>query len=155
MSPTPEEQLRKLGFELPAAPKPVGAYVAAIRVGSLAVTSGQLPWKGDKLAYTGKLGSEVSVEQGYEAAKLAALNGLAQLKALVGDLGKVRQIVKLDGFVHAGPGFRQHPKVLDGASDLINAVFGDCGRHTRTALGINEMPLDSPVQLVLWAEVDE
>lgn len=154
MSQTPEEQLRKLGLELPAAPKPVGAYVAAIRAGNLAITSGQLPWKGNQLAYAGKLGSEVTVEQGYEAAKLAALNAIAQLKALVGDLDKVRQIVKLDGFVHSGPGFRQHPKVLDGASDLINAVFGERGRHTRTALGINEMPLDSPVQLVLWAEVD-
>jgi enamine deaminase RidA (YjgF/YER057c/UK114 family) len=149
-----EDQLRRLGIELPPAPKPVGAYVAVIRTGNLVLTSGQLPWKGAKLLYTGKLGNELSVEQGYEAARQCAINALAQLQSALGALDKVRRIVRVEGYVHCGTGFRQHPQVLDGASDLFNQVFGEKGRHTRTALGIHEMPLDSPVQLVVWAEVE-
>jgi enamine deaminase RidA (YjgF/YER057c/UK114 family) len=149
-----ERQLKKLGIELPPAPKPVGAYVTVIRTGNLVITSGQLPWKGDRLAYTGKLGMDLTVEQGYEAARLAGLNAIAQLKSILGDLDKVGQILRLEGFVHCGPGFRQHPQVLNGASELLNAVFGEKGRHTRTAVGIHEMPLDSPVQLIVWAEVE-
>ena len=149
-----ESQLRRLGIKLPPAPKPVGAYVTVIRTGNLVVTSGQLPWEGDKLLYTGKLGIELSVEQGYEAARQCAINVLAQLQSALGDLDRVRQIVRVEGYVHCGPGFLQHPQVLNGASDLFNQVFGEKGRHTRTALGIQEMPLDSPVQLIVWAEVD-
>jgi enamine deaminase RidA (YjgF/YER057c/UK114 family) len=149
-----EDRLRRLGITLPPAPKAVGAYVTVARTGNLLVTSGQLPWKGDKLLYAGKLGTELSVEQGYEAARQCALNALAQLQAALGSLDPVRSILRVEGYVHCGPGFRQHPKVLDGASDLFNEVFGDKGRHTRTALGIHEMPLDAPVQLVVWAEVE-
>jgi enamine deaminase RidA (YjgF/YER057c/UK114 family) len=149
-----ENQLRKLGLELPPAPKPVGGYVTVIRTGNLVITAGQLPWKDGKLLHAGKLGVELNVEQGYEAARMSALNALAQFKQILGSLDKIRQIVRLEGNVHCGPGFRDHPKVLDGASDLLNAVFGERGRHIRTALGINEMPLNSPVQLVVWAEVE-
>ena len=146
--------LRRLGIELPAAPAAVGAYVPAIRAGNLAITSGQLPFKDGQLAWTGKLGSDLTVEQGYEAARLCAINALAQLQALLSDLEKVRHVIRLEGYVHCGPGFSQHPQVLNGASELMNAVFGERGRHTRTALGINEMPLNAPVQLVVWAEVE-
>jgi enamine deaminase RidA (YjgF/YER057c/UK114 family) len=149
-----QSRLRKLGIELPPAPKPVGAYVAVLRTGNLVVTSGQLPWKGDRLLCTGKLGTELSVEMGYQAARQCAINALAQLQSALGDLDTVRRIVRVEGYVHSGPGFREHPKVLDGASDLFNQVFDEKGRHTRTALGINEMPLDAPVQLVVWAEVE-
>lgn len=149
-----QEQLRRLGIDLPPAPKPVGAYVAAMRTGNLVVTSGQLPWQGNKLLYTGKLGSELSIEQGYEAARLCAINALAQIQSVLGDLDKVRRIVRIEGYVQCGPAFHQHPQVLDGASDLFNQVLGEKGRHTRTALGSHEMPLDSPVQLVVWAEVE-
>jgi enamine deaminase RidA (YjgF/YER057c/UK114 family) len=148
-----ERRLQEFGIVLPAAPPPVGAYVAAVRTGNLIVTSGQLPFQDGKLIYTGRLGVELTVEQGYQAARLCAINALAQIKALVGDLDNVRQIVRLEGYVHCGPDFRQHPQVLNGASDLINQIFGDRGRHTRTALGIHAMPLDAAVQLVLWAEV--
>jgi enamine deaminase RidA (YjgF/YER057c/UK114 family) len=151
---TVETALRKLGLELPPAPAAVGAYVTVIRTGNLVITSGQLPWKGDRLAYTGKLGVELTLEQGYDAAKIAGLNAIAQLKSVLGNLDKVRRILRLEGYVHCGPGFRQHPQVLNGASELLNAVFGEKGRHTRTAVGIHEMPLDSPVQLVVWAEVE-
>ena len=149
-----EKKLEALGLTLPAAPAAVGAYVTFVRTGNLVVTSGQLPWQGDRLLCTGKLGTDLTVEQGQAAARVAALNALAQLKAAVGDLDRVRQIVRLEGYVHCGPGFRQHPQVLNGASELLTAVFGERGRHTRTALGIHEMPLDAPVQLVLWAEVE-
>jgi enamine deaminase RidA (YjgF/YER057c/UK114 family) len=147
-------QLRALGIELPPAPKPVGAYVSVIRTGNLVITSGQLPWQGERLAYTGKLGSQLSVEQGYEAARLCAINAIAQLEAELSDLARVRRIVRVEGYVHCAAGFREHPRVLDGASELLLAVFGDKGRHTRTALGIHEMPLDSPIQLIVWAEAD-
>ena len=149
-----ESQLRKLGIELPAAPAAVGAYVTVVRTGNLVVTSGQLPWQGDRLLCTGKLGTDLTVEQGHAAARVAALNALAQLKAAAGDLDRVRRVVRLEGYVHCGAGFRQHPQVFNGASELLNAVFGARGLHTRTALGIHEMPLDSPVQLIVWAEVE-
>ena len=148
-----EEKLRELGLTLPPAPAGVGAYVPWVRCGSLVFTSGQLPWREGKLACTGKLGAGVTVEQGYQAARICALNALAQLKAAAGDLGAIKQVVRLEGYVHAGPGFRDHPKVLDGASDLFNAVLGERGRHARTALGINEMPLDAAVQLCVIAEI--
>ncbi len=149
-----EQKLEALGLTLPAPPAAVGAYVPFVRTGNLVVTSGQLPWQGGRMLCTGKLGAGLTVEQGQAAARVAALNALAQLKAAAGDLDRVRQIVRLEGYVHCGTGFRQHPQVLDGASELLTAVFGDRGRHTRTALGIHEMPLDAPVQLVLWAEVE-
>ena len=148
-----EAKLRELGITLPPAPQAVGAYLPWVRTGNLVFTSGQLPWLDGKLAYTGKLGAELTVEQGYQAARICALNALAQLRAAAGDLDKVVRLVRLEGFVHSAPGFRDHPKVLNGASDLFNAVFGARGKHARTALGINEMPLNAAVQIALVAEV--
>ena len=136
-----------------AAPASVAAYVSVTRCANLVITSGQLPWVGDTLVHEGKLGSDLDDEQGYEAARVCAINAIAQLKKAVGDLDKIKQIVRVEGYVHCGPGYRGHPQVLNGASDLFNQVFGDSGQHTRTALGIHEMPLNSPVQLVVWAEV--
>ena len=149
-----ESRLEELGITLPAAPAAVAAYEPWVRAGSLVVTSGQLPWEGDRIAYRGKLGAELDEEQGYRAARLCAINAIAQLAAAVGDLDRVRRIVRLEGNVHAAPGFQGHPKVLNGASDLFNEVFGERGRHTRTALGTSEMPLDAAIQLSVWAEVD-
>lgn len=148
-----EARLRELGVTLPPAPQAVGAYLPWVRTGSLIFTSGQLPWLDGKLAFTGKLGAGLTVEQGYQAARVCALNALAQLRAAAGDLGKVVRLVRLEGFVHSAPGFHDHPKVLDGASDLFNEVFGPRGKHARTALGINEMPLNAAVQIALIAEV--
>ncbi len=151
---SPEERLTQLDITLPSAPAGVGSYIPWIRTGDHVVTSGQLPWKDGEIAYKGRLGEEISVEDGYSAARQCAINALAQLKEAVGELGKVRQIIRLDGFVHTAPGFRGHPQVLNGASELFNEVFGDRGRHTRLALGISEMPLDAAVQLCVWAEVE-
>src|SRR5271165_5280316 len=126
---TAAEKLRELGITLPPAPPGVGAYVTWIRTGNLIFTSGQLPWRDGKLVYTGKLGSDLTIAEGYQAARLSALNGLAQLQAAVGDLEKVQRIVRLEGYVHAAPGFHDHSQVLNGASELLLAVFGERGRH--------------------------
>ena len=153
-SKTAEERLEELGLVLP---KPAGAvanYVPWAIAGNMLYTSGQLPWIDGDLKFKGKIGKDLTAEQGYQACRLSTLNAIAQLKAELGDLSKVRRILRLEGFVHCGPGFREHPQVLNGASELLNAVFGDRGRHTRTAVGIHEMPMNSPVQLVVWAEVD-
>jgi enamine deaminase RidA (YjgF/YER057c/UK114 family) len=150
----PEEQLQLLGYELPLAPPAVGAYVPAVCFGNLVVTSGQLPFREGKLLVTGRVGETVTLEQAREAARQCALNALAQLKALLGDLNRIKRLVRLEGYVHCVPDYRAHPEVLNAASELLNAVFGPRGQHTRVALGIHAMPLDAPVQLVLWAEVE-
>lgn len=150
---TPEERLEELGITLPEPPGAVAAYVPWVRTNNLILTSGQLPWRDGELAYVGKLGAELSVDDGYQAARLCAINAIAQLKDATGDLSLIRLIVRLEGNVHSAPGFRDHPQVLNGASELINEVFGEAGRHTRTALGINEMPLGAAVQLSVFAEV--
>jgi len=151
---TPEERLAELGIVLPPPPPAVAAYVPWVRTGNLVVTSGQLPWRDGVMAYEGKLGAELSVEDGYQAARLAAINAIAQLRDAVGELSRVAQLVRLEGNVHCAAGFQSHPQVLNGASELLNDVFGGRGRHTRTALGTNEMPLNAAVLLVLWAEVE-
>ena len=149
-----EQRLRELGIDLPPAPAAVGSYVPVVRAGNLVVTSGQLPWQGDRLAYTGKLGGDLTLAQGNEAARICALNALAQVRAALGSLDKVRQVVRLEGYVQCAPGFRQQPQVLNGASEVLTQIFGERGRHTRVALGVHEMPLDAPVQLALWVEAE-
>ena len=150
-----ESKLEELGFVLPTAPAPVGAYVAAVRTGNLVVTSGQLPFVGKQIAFEGKLGAQLHEQDGWNAARLCAVNALAQIKACVGGLEKIRRIVRVEGYVHSAPNFRGQPHVLNGASELLVELFGDAGRHTRIALGVAEMPLNAAVQLALWAEVGE
>ncbi len=139
MSSSVENRLKQLGLKLPEPPKAVGAYVGVARVGNLLVTSGQLPWVGDRLIHAGRVGAELTVEQGYEAARICALNALAQLDTELASLDHIKQLLRLEGYVHCAPGFRDHPKVLNGASDLLNQVFGEKGRHTRTAVGIADI----------------
>lgn len=145
--------LQKAGITIPAVPQPAGAYVGAIRTGNLVVTSGQLPWVDGALLHVGRIGAEVSEAEGKACARVCAINALAQFQAAIGDLEAIRRIVRVEGYVHCAPGYRGHPRVLDGASHLFNELFGDRGIHTRVALGITEMPFDAPVQLVIWAEV--
>ena len=118
-------------------------------------TSGQLPLKEGKLIYEGKVGADLTLEQGYEAARVTALNALAQIKAAVGDLEKIAQIVRLEGFVNSAPGFTGQPKVLNGASEFLIEVFGERGRHTRYAVGTSELPLNAPVELALTVEIKD
>lgn len=150
---TPEERLDELGIELPEPPPAVGAYVPWVRTGNLLLTSFQLPWREGELASTGKLGADLATEDGYQAARLCALNGIAQLKSATGELSRIRQIVRVEGHVGCDPGFTDIPQVLNGASDLVNEVFGERGRHTRTALGHLVMPLDAAVMIGFWAEL--
>jgi enamine deaminase RidA (YjgF/YER057c/UK114 family) len=148
-----EAKLHELGHELPIAPPPVGAYVPLIRTGNLVVTSGQLPFIGKQVAFVGKVGSQLNEQDGWNAARVCAVNALAQIKACVGSLEKVKHIVRVEGYVHSASGFQGQPHVLNGASELLVELFGDAGRHTRIALGVAEMPLNAAVQLCLWVEV--
>ena len=148
-----ELRLKELGIELPAAPKPVANYVPVVRVGDLLFLSGVLPSKEGQLVFTGKLGAEVSIEQGVAAAKLAVLNALAIVKAEAGSLDRVKRIVKMVGHIASAPGFTDQPQVLNGASDLLVAVFGEAGRHARVAVGAAELPRQSPVEIELIVQV--
>ena len=149
-----EERLKSLGYPLPSAPAAVGAYVSAVRTGNLVVTSGQLPFVGKELTFTGKLGSDLHDSDGAHAARICAVNALAQIKACIGSLDRITRIVKVDGYVQSAAGFERQPQVLNGASELLVEVFGDKGRHTRIAIGVNELPLNAAVELVVWAEVE-
>ncbi|MEV0630563.1 RidA family protein [Nonomuraea wenchangensis] len=150
---TPEQKLTELGLTLPEVVKPVAAYVPTVRTGNLVYTSGQVPVVEGKPAATGKLGGEVTLEQGYEMARICALNALAALKAEVGDLAKIVRIVKVVVFVASVPTFTDQPKVGNGASDLLGEVLGEAGKHARSAVGVAALPLDVPVEVELIAEV--
>ena len=142
------------GLVIPPAPKPLGAYAPWAKVGSLLVTSGQFPFVDGKLAYTGRIGGELTPEQGYDAFKLAALNAIAQIDAAVGSLSAVKQIVRLEGTLQVAPGYEDGPGALNGASDLFNLVLGERGLHSRMIYTNPEMPLNSPLLLVVWAEIE-
>jgi len=149
---TPEEKLRALGLELPPAPKPVGAYVPAVRTGNLVFVSGQLPMKDGELMTLGHVGGEVTMEKAQDCARQAVLNALAVVAAEVGGLDKVRRVVRLTGYVASAPGFTEQAKVLNAASELLGEVFGEAGRHSRAAVGAAELPLGAPVELELVIE---
>jgi enamine deaminase RidA (YjgF/YER057c/UK114 family) len=144
-----DEKLRQLGIELPPPPKPVATYVPAVRAGDLLFVSGVLPFMDGKLTCEGKLGRDLTVEQGYEAARIAALNALAIVRSRTGTLDRVKQIVKLVGHVASAEGFVQQPAVVNGASDLLVQLFGEAGRHARVAVGAAQLPLNAPVELEL------
>jgi len=139
--------LKELGYSLPEPPKPIASYVPSVRVGKLLFVSGVLPLVNDRPLYTGKLGREVTLEQGYEAAKVAALNALSIIKSSLGSLEKVRRVVRLVGYVASAEGFNEQPKVVNGASDLLIQVFGDKGKHSRVAVGVMELPRGAPVEI--------
>jgi enamine deaminase RidA (YjgF/YER057c/UK114 family) len=145
-------RLAELGIELPEVAKPLASYVPAVRSGNLVYTSGQLPMQAGKLAATGKLGDDVTPEQGKALARTCTLNALAAVDSLVG-IDAVTQVVKVVGFVASAPGFNGQPGVVNGASHLLAEVFGDHGSHARSAVGVAELPLDSPVEVELVVEV--
>lgn len=153
MATTPEERLAGLGISLPEAPPPAAAYVPWIRSGSLVFTAGQLPLEQGVLVTIGKLGAEVPTESGQRCARACAINVIAQLKAAVGELSRVQRIVKLTVFVASTPGFAEQHLVANGASELIGEVFGDEGRHARSAVGVASLPMDAPVEVEAIAEV--
>ncbi|OBK26083.1 RidA family protein [Mycobacterium asiaticum] len=145
-------RLQQLGIALPEVASPLAAYVPAVRTGNLVYTAGQLPFEAGKLTHTGKVGGEVTPEQGKALARICALNALAAVDSLVG-LDSVTQVVKVVGFVASAPGFHGQPGVVNGASNLLAEVFGDSGAHARSAVGVSELPLDAPVEVELIVEV--
>ena len=142
-----EQNLKKLNINLPKAPDPVGAYVASKIVGNLVFISGQLPLNQEGKLIKGKIGKDLSLEQGQESAKLCALNLLAQLKKISGSLDKVKSCIKITGYVNSIDTFVDQPKVINGASDLISQIFGDKGKHTRAAVSVNSLPLGASVEI--------
>jgi len=149
---TASVRLGQLGVVLPDVAAPLASYVPAVRTGNLVYTSGQLPVEAGKLARTGKVGAEISPEQGKAMARICALNALAAVDSLVG-VDAVTRVVKVVGFVASAPGFHGQPNVVNGASDLLAQVFGDQGAHARSAVGVAELPLNAPVEVELIVEV--
>jgi enamine deaminase RidA (YjgF/YER057c/UK114 family) len=151
---TPEERIRELGLEIPDVVAPLASYVPAARSGSLVYTAGQLPIVKGELAATGKVGAEIDPERATELARLCGLNAIAAIRAEIGELSRVRRIVKVVGFVASAPDFYGQPQVVNGVSDLLGEVFGDAGKHARSAVGVAVLPRDAPVEVELIAEVE-
>lgn len=149
---SPEERLRQLQIELPQPPTPIARYVPAVLSGNLLFISGQLPLREGALVAQGRLGAEVSLEAGVQAARTAAINALAVTRSALGSLDRVARIVRLVGYVAATADFVDHPRVVDGASELLADLFGEQGRHARVALGAVSLPLGAPVELELIVE---
>jgi enamine deaminase RidA (YjgF/YER057c/UK114 family) len=152
--PTPEERLQQLGVDLPSPAVPVAAYVPAVRTGDLLYVSGQVPTVDGTPTHLGHLGDDVDLEAGRAAARTCAINVLSALKAELGELSRVRRVVKVTGFVASTPGFTDVPKVVNAASELFGEVFGDAGRHARAAVGVAALPLGVPVEVEAIVEVD-
>jgi enamine deaminase RidA (YjgF/YER057c/UK114 family) len=150
---SPEARLKALGLQLPPAPKPVASYVPAVRTGNLIFLAGQGPLADGKPTVTGKVGAELTEQQGYQAARATILISLAVLRAEIGSLDRVTRVVKLTGWVNSAPGFTRQPWVVNGASDLLVEIFGDAGRHARSSVGANELPFNIPVEIEMIVEV--
>ena len=148
-----DKVLLSLGIHLPVPPAAAGSYVPVVVSCKLAFVSGQIPLVGKEIKFKGKVGKDMTIEEGQEAAKLCMINCLAQLNAFLGGLDRISRIVKVTGFVNCDASFTDHPKVIDGASDLLVKVFGENGRHARAAVGMSSLPLDSAVEVELVAEL--
>ena len=149
-----EARLKDLNIELPEAPKPLAAYIPAKQAGQLIFTAGQLPMVNGELFLKGLLGQDVEIEDANKAARICTLNGLAAIKGLIGDLDKIKQIVRVVGYVASVPNFTQQPAVINGASELLLEIFGDRGKHARSAVGMAVLPLNASVEVELTVEVN-
>ncbi|HKB85107.1 MAG TPA: RidA family protein [Ignavibacteriaceae bacterium] len=148
-----EGRIKELGFSLPEPPKPLAAYVPALQAGEFVFTAGQLPMSYGQLKYTGKLGKDVTPEDGKKAAEICALNCLSAVKGVIGELKMIEQVVKLTVFVNSAEGFTDQPAVANGASELIEKIFGKSGSHARSAVGVNELPKNAPVEIEMIVKV--
>ena len=148
-----EQRVISLGLTLPAPPQPVATYVPSVRVGDLLFISGVVPSRDGQVVFQGKVGRELSREEGYEAAKVSLLNALANVRQAAGSLDRVQRIVKMTGYVASHEGFREQPYVINGASDLLVEIFGEAGRHARAAVGVAELPMGVPVELELIVQL--
>jgi enamine deaminase RidA (YjgF/YER057c/UK114 family) len=145
-----EDKIVSLGISLPVPPEPAGSYVPVVLSNNLAFVAGQIPTEGKQVKFRGKI---ESIAMGQEAARLCTINALAQLKVYFGSLDRVKQVVKVTGFVNCDPSFTDHPRVINGASDLLVDIFGEKGKHARVAVGVNSLPLDSTVEIEFIVEV--
>lgn len=150
-----DKKLQDMGIIIPDVPKPAASYVPAVQTGNLVYTAGQASKKDGILIYKGKLGKDLTVEEGYEAAKISIINCLAVLKGHLGSLDRIKKVVKLLGFVASTSEFDQQPFVINGASDLLIKVFGEKGKHARSAIGTNTFPFGTPVEIEMIVEVEE
>lgn len=148
-----EDKIKELGYEIPEAPKPLAAYIPALKVGDLIFTAGQLPSIKGKLKFTGKVGADISIEQGANAAEICAMNCLSVIKSVIGSLDNIEQVVKVTAFVNSADYFIDQPKVANGASELLGKIFGDKGKHVRSAVGVNELPLNAPVEIEMVVKI--
>lgn len=148
-----EEKLNKLGLVLPATPAPIASYIPAVRTGNLVFISGQIPMKEGNLLYTGQIGTEVTVEEANEAVRVCLLNALAALKSVCGNLDQVSRIVRVEGFFNAPQDFKDHSLILNIASDLLQELFGERGRHSRLAVGVSSLPKGATCEMSLIAEL--
>ena len=151
----PEEKLKEMGIELPSPPTPIANYVPAVQTGNLVFLSGHGPIKDDGTMMVGRVGEDLSMDEGYQAARYVAIALLASLKASIGDLSKVVRVVKLLGMVNSTAAFTDQPKVINGASDLLVDVFGDKGKHARSAVGMNVLPGNIPVEIEMIVEIED
>ncbi len=154
MTESASQRLERLGLSLPPVATPVAAYVPAIRVGDQVFTSGQLPTESGTLPATGKVGAEVSPQEGYRLARVAGLNAVAAAAAAAGGIDAIRRVVRVCVFVASDPGFTGQPKVANGVSELLGEIFGEAGQHVRSAVGVSVLPLDAPVEVELVIQVD-
>ena len=148
-----EEKLKQMGVTIPEVVKPLAAYIPATQIGNLVMTSGQVPISNGTVMYSGKIGKDLTEEEGMKAAKLCALNCLSAIRSVIGNLDKIKRVVKLTVFVSSADGFTAQPKVANGASEFIGEVFGDAGKHVRSAVGVSELPLNSAVEIEMVVEV--
>ncbi|MCA2004844.1 MAG: RidA family protein [Ignavibacterium sp.] len=148
-----EEKIKQLGFELPEVAKPLAAYIPAKKIGNLVMTSGQVPVVKGEIKYTGRVGSDLSEEDGQKAAQICALNCLAAIKSVIGSLDNIEEIVKLTVFVSSSDGFTAQPKVANGASELLGKIFGENGLHVRSAVGVNQLPLNASVEIEMIVRI--
>ena len=147
-----EDRLRELSIELPTPPSPAGSYIPVVTTGNLAFVSGQIPMKEGKVIFEGKVPEQQSLESARDAAKICIINGLAQLKANLGSLDKITKFVRISGFVNSNPEFTEQPKVINAASDLLVEIFGDMAKHSRIAVGVTSLPLNSTVEIDMVVE---
>ena len=147
-----EEKLKELGIEIPTPPNPAGSYIPVVTTGNLAFVSGQIPMKEGKVVFEGKVPENQSVDSARDAAKICIINGLAQLKANLGSLDKITKFVRISGFVNSNPNFAEQPKVINAASDLLVEIFGDMAKHSRIAVGVSSLPLNSTVEIDMIVE---
>ena len=153
MTAVVEEKLASLGIKLPVPPAPAGSYVPVVVTGNLAFVAGQIPTEGGQVKFRGKIGRDLTIEAGQQAARLCTINALAQLKSALGSLDRVKRFVKITGFVNCDSSFTDQPEVINCASDLLVQVFKDNGKHARAAVGVSSLPLDSAVEIEFIAEI--